>query len=962
LAAVTPTSRQDSHPGPFRAVPVGWRSVVAESATPLAPAIARWLRAALAKAGAPARLLRGHGHYRLQINPAIVDYHQFGQLAEKGRTAARSNDHPHAISAFGAAVGLSHGRPLSDLQSSWAARFGETWVAQELLPVYHGLFEAHLALHNYDEVLARLGPLLLNHETDETLIGLRMRALAAVDGPGSVTSCFRDFAQKLRAVLDADPSVWLVRLYRDLTGQPMIGAPTGSPALTGAAGRPPWLVPRYLPNVLGRSDILRRLDALLATTDTDSTVVALDGEPGVGKTALAIHWAHRHRDHFTDGALYADLNGYGPGAPTGPATVLATFLDALGVPHMPQDVGERIALLRQELVGRRMLVVLDNARDSAHIRQLLAATSPCPVLITSRQKLSFAAYRDGARSVTVPTLLVDESIALLQSRIGNDRVVRDLAAVHDLVALCAGLPLALQIAGEHVAARPDAPLPELVRHLRGQRRLLDAGSHGDDDSSTLRAVFNWSCDALPPDADRLFWHLGLHPSTQVSTPAAAALAGLSTERTERVLDALVGAHLAHQHGEDTYRLHDLVHMHAADRAQISGTPDARRAAIHRMVDWYLHTVMNAVAQVSPQRKPVPPLDLGTAVRPQQFRDDQEALRWCMRERAQTLAVSLSAAEHGFHDHVWRLVGTFDDILNRYGDPRDTVEVHRVALDAARMTGARDGEAGSLNNLGVIDFYLGQYESAAHHFAQALAIFKEIDEEIGEAASLFNIGNTFIERGVYQKAIELHEQSLAVAVRIDDKAGQARVYHRLGEAYQRLEQPALAMSYCERALALRVEAGDLRGQAATLIKLGELAIEADDPQRATEHCAKALDISRSTFDQRKSADALRTGAMASYKLGCHDESIAAAQEAAALCHAMSDTRGEAHALDILAQAQKAGGDYTAADRTWTNALALVADLNDPVAARIRNALDASNGSRHNMPGPRQTRDEKATRNC
>jgi DNA-binding SARP family transcriptional activator/tetratricopeptide (TPR) repeat protein len=876
------------------------------------------LRAVLTKVGAPASLLTEHGYYRLQVDPAVVDYHQFRQLADEGRAAVRSNDHPRAVAAFDTAVGLWHGRPLADVHSSWAARFGETCVAQELLPVYHGLFEAHLALHNYDEVLTKLGPLLVDHETDEPLIGLRMRALAAVDGPGSVTNCFRDFAQKLRAVLDSDPSDWLVRLHRRLTEHPTVSEPTGSPAMVNAARRPPWQIPRYLPHFIGRSAILDQLDALLAARDTHPTVVALDGDPGVGKTALAIHWAHRHRDHFGGGALYADLNGYGPGAPVSAATALATFLDALGVP-IPQDVSERIALLRHELAGQRILVVLDNARDSAHVRPLLEATSPCPVLITSRQKLSFAAYHDGVRSINVPTFLVDESTALLQLRIGGDRIVHDLTAVHDLVALCSGLPLALQIAGEHVAARPDAPLPELVRHLRGQRRLLDAGSHGDDDSSTLRAVFNWSCDALPPDADRLFWHLGLHPSTQVSTPAAAALAGLSIGSTERAFDVLVGAHLAHQQGEDTFTLHDLVYMHAADRAQVSGTRDARRAAIHRMVDWYLHSVINAVAQVSPQRKPVPPLDLGTAISPQRFHDGQEALRWCVRERTQALAVSLSAARHGFHDHVWRMVGTFDDILNRYGDPHDVVEVHRVALDAARVTGARDGEAGSLNNLGVIEFYLGQYENAAHCFAQALAIFKEIDDEIGEAASLFNIGNTLIERGLHQKAIELHEQSLAVAVRIDDKGAQARAYHRLGEAYQHMEQRTLAESYCQRALDLRIQAGDLRGQAATLIKLGELSIEADDPKQAIKHCTKALDISRYTYDQRRAADALRTGAIASYKLGSHDESIASAREAVALFHAMSDTRGEAHALNILAKAQKVSDDHT-------------------------------------MPGPRQTHDE------
>jgi DNA-binding SARP family transcriptional activator/tetratricopeptide (TPR) repeat protein len=859
------------------------------------------LRAALAKVKAPATLLTEHGYYRLKVDPAVVDYHQFRQLADEGRTAARLHDHVRAVSAFAAAVALWRGRPLADVHSSWATRIGDSLVSQELMPAYYGLLDAHLALGHYDDVLTELGPLLVNHETDENLIMFRMRVLAAVDGPGSVTTCFRNFARKLRDMLDSDPSERLVRLYRQLTEQPAV---VDEPSTVNVIRRPPWQLPRDLPHFVGRSDILHQLDALLANSDRHPAVVALDGDPGVGKTALAVHWAHRHRDHFADGALYADLNGYSPGTPTGYAAVIATFLDALGIPHdqISRDVPERAALLRQELAGRRVLVVLDNALDSAQVRPLLAATSPCPVLITSRQILSTLAYRDGAHSLTVPTLLVDEATALLQLRIGNSRVVRDLAAVYDLAALCSGLPLALQIAGEHVAARPDAPLAELVQHLRTQRRLLDAGSHGDDDSTTLRAVFDWSSNALDPDDDRLFWLLGVHPSTQVSTAAAAAVAGLSLERTEHVLDRLVGAHLTHQQGADVFRMHDLVHLHASDRARRRSTRDERRAAVHRMADWYLRTAMNAVRQISPQRKPVPPLDMGTSVTPQTFRDGQEALRWCIRERTQVLAISFRAAEYGFDHHVWRLVGTFDDILNRYGDP--LVDVHRVALDAARITGARDGEAGSLNNLGVTDFYLGRFESAAHHYTQALAIFREIGDELGEAACLFNLGNTLIERGLYRKAIDMHEQSLVVAVRIGDTAGQARVYHRLGEAYQGLEQPVLAESYCRRALELRIQAGDVRGQAATLIELGELRVEAGDPEQAIALCARAIEISRDTCDQRKIAEALRTRASAYYRLGAHDESISAAKEAAELSQAMSDALGEARALKILRQARGA----------------------------------------------------------
>jgi len=906
------------------------------------------LRRLLRGASAPAVVRTEHGSYRLQIDPGIVDLHRFRRLSDDGRTAARQGDHAGAIAAFEAAIELWHGRPLADVHSSWSTRNGESLIHHELLPAHVGLLQAHSDLGNHDEVLVRLRPLLMTYETYEPFIRLRMTALAAVDGPGSVTTCFHDYTRKARDLLDAEPSDDLVRLYRKLT-QP----PPAVPSIRAVPARPvPQQLPRDIPDFIGRSDILAQLDDLLGKPN-DPAVVSLDGGPGVGKTAVAIRWAHSRRDRFADGTLYADLNGYGPGSPASAASVLATFLDGLGIAHndLPRDPSERASLLRRELAGKRILVVLDNARDSAHVRPLLAATSPSPVLITSRQKLDKVAYQVGARCLTVPTLLLDDAIALLQSRIGQERVVNDLPAIHALAALCSSTPLALRIAGEHVATRPDAPIQELVRHLRGQRRLLDAGSHGDDESTKLRAVIGWSTDALPADADRLFCLLGVHPSTQVSTPAAAALVGWTLDRTEGVFDILVGAHLAHQHGADSFKMHDLLHLFANDRAETRLTPEERREAVHRQVDWCLASVSAAVAKISPQRRPVPPLALATSVQPMMFEDDQQALNWCVGQRPQILAITKAAVRHQLHHHVWRLVGTFDDILGRYGDPSDTVDLHQSALDAARITGSRDGEAGTLNNLGVIHFYLGQYERAAHYYSQALAIARETEDEMGESTGLYNIGTTLLERGIHQKAIEFYRQSLAIADRNADRSMQARAYHRLGDLHQRWERPDDAENFYQRALRIWTQDGDIRGQAVTLAKLGELHAECDRPQEAVEYCERALRISREVYDQRKVAEALIIRGAAQYQLGMHDESIASVEEAAALCRGLHHARGEARALEILAEAQYFTGDAAQADDNRAKALSLVAN-SDPVAVRIRAALNAPRSTASSVPGQRE----------
>lgn len=913
------------------------------------------LRSVLARAQTPAQLVTEHGQYRLKVNATTVDYHHFRELADEGLRNERRSDHEGAVAALGAAVELWRGQPLADVQSSWSQRYADTLTNQDLLPAYYCLFRARLALGRHEEVLAQLRPLLATYETDENFVEFQMRAMAEVDGPSSIVGCFHDFTDRLRDTFGTRPTERLTELYRQLTNFPRTSESSINQVTIAEPRRPrPFLLPRDILNFIGRNHVLQTLDELLDSGANDSAVVTLDGQPGVGKTALATRWGHRRRDSFPDGQLYVDLNGYGPGSPTDPATALATLLDALGVPpeHMPNDVHERAALIRHELLGRRVLVILDNAFDSAHIGPLLTATDPSPVLITSRQKLSLLAYRHGAHSITVPTLMSDESIALLGRRISDTHFRNDLPAIKDLAALCGGLPLGLQIVGEHVAARPDVPLRDLVQHLRSRRRLLYAGGHGDSGSNTLHAVFDWSCNGLPEGADRLFRFLGLHPSTHVSTQAAAAVGGLSARETEYIFDVLVGAHLVHQQDTDSYRIHDLLHLYAAERAQEELSAADREEAVHRMADWYLHTTIDAISKLNPDGPSVPFLAKNTGVAHQTFPSEDAAIRWCIRERRQIIAVCRYAADYGFHSHVWRMAGVSSDVLTRYGDPHDLLDVHQIALQAARIAGARDGEAGILNNIGGIEFSLENHENSARYFAQALTIFREIDDERGESVTLFNLGNTRLERGSLRGAIELHELSLAISERLDDKLGQASVFHRLGEAYQRLDRPEVAADYYQRSLSIHIQLKDSRGQAATLAKMAELSVEGNDPARAISLCDQALVTNRRTLDQRRTAETLSTRARAYYQLGDHDHVITSAREAAAAYHAIGHSRGEARALDLQAQAHAALGHDLVAERYWQTALRLFDHHNDPRAFQVRELLER-NKNPEAVPEPRTT---------
>jgi NB-ARC domain len=327
-------------------------------------------------------------------------------------------------------------------------------------------------------------------------------------------------------------------------------------------------------------------------------------------TATRHTWASRLS--FPDGELFANLGGHGLTDPVEPAAVLASFLDAIDVPtdRIPHDLQDRVTLLRQLLTGRRMLIVLDNARDSEHVRSILSATASCATIVTSRQQLTGLVHRDGAHRVTLPRLAPDDAIALLRHRIGKARTERDLQSIQDLSALCDGFPLGLRMAAE----RPDVPVRDLVTQLYRQRRiLLDAGSHGDDETVTLRAVFSCSYEALTPDAKRLFRLLGLSPGSDFSTSEAAALAALPMARVEHVLDALFGANLVEQRAADRFRLHDLIRLFAVELVSEDDT-DTRTVTIHRVLDWYLGSTINATRSVDPHRFEVPRLPLTSGSR------------------------------------------------------------------------------------------------------------------------------------------------------------------------------------------------------------------------------------------------------------------------------------------------------------------------------------------------------------
>lgn len=891
------------------------------------------LRGALKRWHVPARILTEAGHYRLKIeDKSIVDYYRFRTLAAEGQQAFRVGDHRTAIAKLGAAVDLWQGRPMADVTSSWAQRTAESLSANDLLPAYYNLVRAHLALGDAERALDILGQQLGVYSTDITLIELRMQALTDFSGSSSAVGYFHD-------VVDDLPDEFAAQLRRTYD-RLMAG---GSATESADRGRPPepvsavpFQVPRHVHNFIGREDILQEMDERLAPTRSD-VVVVLYGTPGVGKTTLTTYWTHRRADRFPDGVLRADLNGYGSGGPVTGAAVLAAFLTSVGVPltEQPTDADGKIRLLRQRLHGKRMLVVLDNARDPGELVPLLAATASCPVLVTSRQQLDLPEHHHAGNTITVPTLGRTDAIDFLRQSIGEQRAAQDMDAVHDLATLCDGLPLALRIVGEHVATRSHVTLRDLATHLR--RRILDAGRHGDQRSKTLRAVFDMSVDHFPVQVALFFSLLGLSPTSRITTEAAAALTGLSMVETEEMFDVLVGAHLVTQCGVESYTLHDLLYRYAQDRARLRESHELLARATHRLADWYWHSGLTALHTIMGQPSTISRLDEPATVTPRAFSDPDDARRWFLTEVSDIIGVCEQIAKLDMHAHLWRIVAIFSDLLTYYCHPAQIIDVHRQALTSAQLDGSLSGKAGMLNSLGVIDYKRDEYAGAEAYFAQALEIFRDISDEEGEAVASLNLATAYLKRGRSNTALEGYQRSLEGFERIDDRSGQARAYLWFGDAYRLDGDLARAAGFLRRSLAMCTEIADQRGQAIALAKLGEVLLADNNPTEARNCCVRAKAIGEKILDSHVVVEALRTDALAALALGEYEDAAASAVEAARQCEKLDDARGRAEALTLAGSAYRHLGDVAGERRALTTALELYESLHDPRADEVRESL-------------------------
>ncbi|NYJ32878.1 ATP-binding protein [Nocardiopsis aegyptia] len=585
----------------------------------------------------------------------------------------------------------------------------------------------------------------------------------------------------------------------------------------------PALRPAQLPGdvrgFINRTDELRHLDALLedpsgTRQDAEALRIALVvGTAGVGKTSLAVRWAHRIKDRFPDGQLYVNLHGYDPAPSTIVADVLDRFLRALDVPvdRIPAGEEPRAELFRSVTAQRHVLIVLDNAAASTQIRPLLPGSANCLVAITSRTRMSGLVAREGAHRVSVETLSQAESVRLLRTIIAEYRTDDDDdAELAELARLCAHLPLALRIVAERAAARPRMPLRDLITELRDESGLWDAlsstGEGEADEADAVRAVFAWSYRALTPPAARMFRLLGLHPGPEFGVEAAAALLTTTTARARRQLDTLAGAHLLEECGHDRYQFHDLLRAYAIDQAQREESENDRRAALKRVLGWYLHSAAAAARAGScTYAMPLTLEPLGDGVDPATFDDAKAAIAWYETERDNLTTAVRIASTNRMDRIAWQIPAALTMVVADR-EPADTwLPAQRVGLESARRMGDQYGEAITLDNLGIAYRHLFRLAEAEECFSAALRIFRDLGDTFGHARAANGLGVAHMFAHHVDDAEACFEQALERAGELDNP-----VY--IGAFTRNLGWASLEREDSHRAEALLRRSADILGHA------------------------------------------------------------------------------------------------------------------------------------------------------
>jgi DNA-binding SARP family transcriptional activator len=879
------------------------------------------------------------GRYLLTVREGGLDLDQFDRYVGLARAARTAGDLRGASEALHAATGLWRG-PACDGLTSPLLDTERDRLAERRIGTVEERIEVDLALGLHLDLVSELRQLVAAHPLRERLHGLLMLALYRCGRQAEALAAFGNARRQLVDDLGIEPAAELQRLHQQmLVADPILAAPmtagdstlatpvtadappvvTTDPLVT-AAGDPPQVAtphvrpqaspfqptPAQLPHGMhyftGRDTELERLHAMLAGdhagTGNAMLIITVAGTAGVGKSALAVRWAHQIRDRFPDGQLYVNLRGFEPtGSAVDSADAIRGFLDAFAVPPqlIPVSIEAQAALYRSLLAGRRMLVVLDNARNAEQIRPLLPGSPGCLVVVTSRYELP-GLVADGARPIVLDLLTAVECRELLARRLGPDRVAADPAAADDIIASCAGLPLALTVVAARAASRPGFPLAVLADQLHQARRKLDAFD-GDDQATDVRAVFSWSYRTLRDEAAQLFRLLGLHPGPDITAAAAASLTGRQPRDAAATMASLAQAHLVNEQVPGRYTFHDLLRAYAIERAHADDTDATRRAALHRMLDHYLHSAYAADRQLNPHRESITLAAPQAGVTPEDFTGHGQALAWFTAEHRVLLAAVDLADDGGFDTHACQLAWTLTTFFDRYGHWHDSATVQSAGLRAAKRLDDPPVQAGAHRLLARACLQLGRDGDAEKHLQWALDLYAAAGDDNGQGRTHLNLAPLLGHAGRNAEALSHAKRALGLFRAADNRVGQADTLNAIGWYHAQLGGHQAALEYCQQALALHQETGDRDGEAHTWDSLG----------------------------------------LAYHGLGNLPQALACYEVATRLWRDLDDRFNEANVLICIGDVHRAAGDPGSAVATWQRALAILDEFGHSDADRVRAKL-------------------------
>jgi tetratricopeptide (TPR) repeat protein len=646
---------------------------------------------------------------------------------------------------------------------------------------------------------------------------------------------------------------------------------------------PPRQLPVDVPAFVGRGVALRELDLLLAGAvhRRALSISVVSGTAGVGKTTLAVHWAHSVADQFPGGQIYINMRGFSPaGRPVLPEEAMRHLLNAAGVSadRIPAGLGARCGLFRTILANRTALLVLDNVAATEQVRPMLPGLPGCVVVVTSRNQLGGLVAVEGATTMTLDLLPPDEARLMLAARLGPTRIAAEPAAVDDIIAACARLPLAMAMVAARAAIHPRFGLADIAAELRSAGdglAALPAGEPGTD----VRDVLSWSYTRLGAPTARLFRLLGLHRGPDITAPAAASLAGLPLGAVRPLLAELTRAHLVAEHAPGRYTFHDLLRAYALELADSEDDGSGRHAAWSRMLDHYLHTVHAAVRLLDPDPYPITPQEPAPGVTPETFDDRGSALGWLATEHPVLLAAISRAPGTPLDTRTWQLAWSVGEFIDRVGDRTENLTAQVADLAAAQRSADRPLQADVQLRLGRTHLRCHRFDLATTHLRAAMALFSELG----------------------------------------DRAGQARTHRCLSTLAEVEGRHSAARGHAQRAMDLFWSAGSQAGSARALNGIGWYHAELGDYRRALRFGEQALDLLRRNGDRIGEARTLASLGTAYHQLGQFPRAIDCYRRAVELFGAAGDGYREASVLTRLAETYQAIGDLDAAQQSWQRAV-------------------------------------------